>query len=236
MNNRPNFLRSAVTLAQAVRWLGLALAVLCVGVAAWLWAQQVRVEPALRYKCELAAFDIVTSECLEEVSVPVNRRFEVVTSSAAVVNRWTTRPVSPGEFVHLAHLTDQDPDRFRFTTSGQELPVGTFGYYLAVPAPVLQVIQADHLLTLSLADPGVRQLGIILDQARVLEKDSAGIFLGVTMSQVAALEGLLAEIRQTTEEAQPAVLVWTITQGDNPTFPPLYAIPLDIRQLQQGGD
>ena len=230
---RFNFLRSAVTLAQGMRWLGLGVALICVGVAVWLWSQQMRVEPALRYTCDFRPFEVVTAECLEDVPVPVNRRFTVVSDPAQVTGQWATRPLSAGELVYPAHVTAQSPDRFRFGASGQELPVGMVGYYLAVPEPVLAVVQPDNLLTLSLADAGVRQLGVLLDQARILEQDEGGVFLGVTLPQVAALEGLLAELRQAAEEKQEdAVLVWTITQGENTAFPALHAFPLDVRQLR----
>lgn len=219
---------SAVTMAQGLRWLGLLIALIAVAVAAYLWMQQVRVEQALRYKCDLPEGAQIAADCLEEVTVPVNRQFDVVTQQAAAVGRWTVHPVRSGELLHPAQLTDQQPDRFRFS-SGALLPEGMHGYYMSVPGVVLNAVSAGHLLSLALADPLGDQLVVIFDKALILDKDGSGIFLGLNMAQVAAIESLFSE-EMKVPEGQPAPwLVWTITQGANPDLPALAVFRMELK-------
>lgn len=219
-----------VTLSLALRWVGLGLAVVLTVAAMYLWRQQVRMEEVLRYTCDLPTFALIEDNCLERVPAPVNRKFEAVSDVGAVVGRWTTHAVRAGELVHTAHLTTASPERFRFA-SGEVLPEGLYGYYLAAPKPVLQVTVPGDLLTLNLADARARQLGVLLDKAPVLHADTDGIFLGLTPMQVGALEGLLAELRVQERESSTRVFVWLITQGANPSLPPLSAVTLDLQGL-----
>ncbi len=232
------FFRSApVTLGLTLRWIGLLLAVVLTAAALFLWSQQVRMESALRYTCDLAVFTKITEECVEEVPIPVNRQFDAVTDRPGAVGAWTLHPVQKGELLHPAQLTHETPDRFRFEQSGQPLPEGQYGYYVTTPASLLAVVKPGNLLTLELADPAVQQLGTLLDKAPILEKDAGGVFLGLSLNQIAALETLAAEARAQAKEqnpgpqSQPAVLVWTLTQAANPDLPPLYAVPMNLQQF-----
>jgi hypothetical protein len=235
---------SAFSVSRLVSVFGVVVALACLGTAIFLYLQQVRVEPVLRYKCDLLAFQPVGDDCLEEVTAPVNRKFDAVTSRPAVSGQWLVHPVAKGELVHPSQLTKTPPDRFRFTASGEPLPEGVWGYFMSVPGEVLNIIRPRHLLTLSVADPKQQQMFVVFDKAQVLDKVGNGIFVGLTMDQMAAFERLQNDIRVAAEErkaqgaqgtqaatlsnAQPPEVVWAVTQGANPSLPTLSVFKMEL--------
>jgi hypothetical protein len=237
-------LTGAFTLARSMKVVGVIVAVAATVAAVFLWQQQVKVEPALQYKCDLAAFvQVKGDECLDTVPVPVNRKFSTIADRADVEGQWTTHPVAKGELAHPSQLTKTPPDRFRFTASGSPLPVGVWGHYLPVPAQVLEAVKPDNLLTLVLADGKTQQLIVIFDKATVLDKASNGVYLGLTMDQIAAAEKLNQEIAaaETSQSGKSSTLppvlvetVWTISQGANPSLPPLGVFKMELSPKSLG--
>lgn len=223
-------LSRAITLSLSLRVFGLLVAGLSAAVAGYLFIQQQRVEPALRYKCDLPAFVQITSNCLEEVSVPVNRKFEVMSSRKAIEGQWTVHSVATGEMAHSSQLTGTPPDRFRFTASGEPLPEGVWAYFFGAPKQILGVVKPGNDLTLSLTDPLTHQLVVVLDKVDILERLEDGIFLGLTMDQIAAVERLLEDAQaqnQPGDQPRPE-LVWVVTQGKNPDLPPLAMFKMEL--------
>jgi hypothetical protein len=204
------------------------IAVAGIVVAIFLWIQQVRIERAWQYASDLPTFHEITAGDLAAVFVPVNRKFEVVTDAGTVIGKWTVHPVGAGEMVHPSQITDTDPDRFRFDASGQPLPEGVHGYFMEVPEQVLAAIEHDHYLSVAMADGMSRELIVLFDKARVLEESGGGVFLGLTMSQIAAIEGLKDDMAG--GEDVPLRLVWTITQGANPDLPPLAVFDMGLTE------
>lgn len=221
-------LSSAVSLAYAGRVVLVIFAVVCVATAIFLWRQQVRYETAYRYAANVATFNLITSDDVEEVQVPVDRQFEVVTELNNVVGKYALHALGAGEMAHPSQYSATPPDRFKFDASGTELPEGTWGYYLSVPPQVLSQVSARDLLTLILADPETEQTVIILDKALILHKSDGGMFVGVRQEQLSVLEGIKAELAEQADGSDaegagpaPAYLTWAISQGINPDLPPL---------------
>jgi hypothetical protein len=237
MLGRKRLFAGTVSLAQGLRLLAIPVAGLFIAVAIYMWSQQVKVEAALRYSCALPAFEEVSAECVEEVYVPVNRKFDVVSDPAQVVGMWTVHPVGAGEMAHPSQLTADEPDRFRFTASGESLPEGLYGYHFSVPEPVLGAVSPGRQLTLSLADSMGRQLIVVLDKVIILDEGDGGVFLGLTMDQVAAVESLIEQSQAEVPEGEsPPRLVWMITQGVNPDQPPLAVYQMTLTAGALGGE
>jgi hypothetical protein len=235
-------LKRSISVARSVRWLMAAIAVVACVVAVFLWMKQVKVESAWRYAGDLPTFHKVSEDDLEEVFVPVNRDFDAVTDKGAAVGQWTLHPVGAGEMVHPAQLTKDPPDRFRFDASGEPLPEGVYGYFVAAPGQVLGKVTHNEYLSMSLIDRMGREMIVLFDKARILDKTEGGVFLGLTMEQVAALEGLKDEMAKD-EEGDGTFdgalrMVWTITQGANPDLPPLAVFDMELTEgaLSSRGD
>jgi hypothetical protein len=236
-------LKRSISVARSVRWLMALIAIVASVVAVFLWTKQVKVEKAWRYAGDLPTFHQVSEADLEEVFVPVNRRFDAVTDKATVIGKWTLHPVGQGEMVHPSQLTNDPPDRFRFDASGEPLPEGVYGYFVAAPGQVLDKVTHNEYLSMALADRMGEELIVLFDKARILDTSEGGVFLGLTMDQIAALEGLKDELATDKEEGEgtfdaPLRLVWTITQGANPDLPPLAVFDMALTEgaLSSRGD
>jgi hypothetical protein len=87
---------------------------------------------------------------------------------------------------------------------------------------------------MSLIDRMGREMIVLFDKARILDKTEGGVFLGLTMEQVAALEGLKDEMARDEEGGGTfdgaLRLVWTITQGANPDLPPLAVFDMELTE------
>jgi len=231
-----------ITFTRIMQLVGLLIALLLTGLALYLFVNYQRVEPALKYKRDLPAFAQVSADDLETIYVPVNRKFDVVGSNALAVGQWTVHPVSIGEMVHESQLTPDPPDRFRFTASGAPLPEDLWAYFIAVPGQVMNVVVPGNDLTLSLTDPLTEQMIVVLDKADILDKVEDGIFLGLTMDQIAAIERLkLEQSKAEKDEGQPGgsllpELVWAVTQGANPDLPPLAVFKMELTAASLGGE
>mgnify|MGYP006302357991 FL=1 len=177
-------LKRSISVARSVRWLMGVLALAAIVVAVYLWMQQVKVESAWRYKTNLQTFQKVSDAHLEEVHVPVNRKFDVVTDKGTVIGKWTLHPVGAGEMVHPSQVTSDPPDRFQFDASGEPLPEGVYGYFVNAPGVVLGKVTHNEYLSLSMVDRMGRELIVLFDKARILEESEGGIFLGLTMDQI----------------------------------------------------
>lgn len=231
-------LTRSISVARTVRWVLVLLAILAIVVAVYLWMQQVKLEQAWRYKSDLPTFHQVTEGNLEKFYVPVNRKFDVMTDKSNVVGKWTLHPVGSGELVHPSQLTSSSPDRFRFDGSGESLPEGLHGYYMSAPEVVLGKVTHNEYLSLSMVDRMGDELIVLFSKARILEKTEGGIFLGLTMDQIAAIEGLQDEVtddRETELDDEstfdgPLRLVWTITQDANPELPPLAVFDMELTE------
>ena len=209
----------AINLGLGLRVFASITAVVALAAAVFLWSQQVRYEGAYQYACDIPAYQVVGEDCLQIVQVPVNRQFDTVTEEDRVVGLWTKRPVASGELVHSTQISVDAPDRFRFQSSGNPLPENAWGYYMPLAGEVLAAVKPGHLLTLAVVDPLTQEGIIIVDKVKVLDTGGSGVYVGAAMEQIAALEGLKAELVRDAD-AQPW-LVWTITQGANPDLPSL---------------
>jgi hypothetical protein len=230
-------LTRSISVARTVRWVLVLLAIAAIIVAVYLWMQQVKLEKAWRYKSSFPTFHKVGAGDLEEFYVPVNRKFDVVTNKGSVVGKWTRHPVGAGELVHPSQLTGTSPNRFRFDGSGEPLPEGMYGYHLSAPGVVLGKVRHNEYLSLSMVNRVGRELIVLFDKARILEKTEGGFFLGLTMDQIAAIEGLQEEMASGEKDeeedgmfAGPLRLVWTITQNANPDLPPLAVFNMDLTE------
>jgi hypothetical protein len=101
----------------------------------------------------------------------------------------------------------------------------------------------NEYLSMALADRMGEELIVLFDKARILDTSEGGVFLGLTMDQIAALEGLKDELATDKEEGEgtfdaPLRLVWTITQGANPDLPPLAVFDMALTEgaLSSRGD
>lgn len=230
-------IKRSISLARSIRLLLVPVAALSVIAAIYLWSQQVKMEASWRWARDLPPFHQVQDEDLEPVFVPVDRQFTAVTDEDAVTGSWTVRPVGAGEMVHPSHITSRTPHRFRFKASGDALPVGTYGYYLAVPQTVLDEIAHDGLLSLAIVDEVVDQLVVVADRVEILQREEGGVWLGLTMEQVAAVEALKRRVADAQAAAsqgsqdqrgQSENILWTITQRANPDLPPLATFEMTL--------
>lgn len=231
-------LSGAVNITRAMQVVGIVVSIIAAVTAIWLWRKQVKIEQAYRYACDYTAFEKVTEDCLEPVEVPVNRKFDVIVDQSAATGKWITRPVNTGEFVHPVHLTSEEPDRFKFSASGEPLPENVWAYYVNVTGDVLSAVSPGDLLTLSMVDPLTEQLVILLDHVEILEKNEGGVYVGAPMEQIAALEGV--KLITTGEDGEDAKdtprLVWVITQGANPDLPPLAWFSTGLNEVALKGE
>ncbi len=231
----------SATAQGRIRLFLIPVAIISSVIAIFLWQQQVQVDPAYVFTCNLEAVEQVTSNCINSVFVAVNRKFDVVSEPDQVIGKWTVHAVNTGELVHPSQLVDEKPDRFKFINSGEALPEGLYGYHITVEDESLTTVSPQDLLTLSIADSMTGQLIVILDKAVILSVDETGIWVGVRLKQVAAIENLL-ELTQPSdvedEEILPPRLVWTITQGANPDLPPLIVFDMALTRdaLASEGD
>ena len=236
-------LRQSISMARSIRFLLIPIAVISVIVAIYLWSQQVKVEPAWQWAGDLPTFHQVAGDDVVKAFVPVDRKFTAVTNKGAVVGKWTTHPVSTGEMVHPSQLMASTPNRFRFDGSGEELPLGTYGYYMAVPVNVLAEITHRELLSLSIIDEEADELIVVVDRVDVLQKEEGGVWLGLTMNQIASVEALKRRVETEAQEGageggegehqqsdtdQGQSVLWTITQRANPDLPPLAVFEMEF--------
>jgi hypothetical protein len=114
---------------------------------------------------------------------------------------------------------------------------------MAVPANVLAEITHRELLSLSIIDEEADELIVVVDRVDILQKEEGGVWLGLTMKQIASVEALKRRVETEAQEGageggegegeqgdtdQGQSVLWTITQRANPDLPPLAVFEMEF--------